>query len=84
MKFKIQNKQLFYTGLGFQVVPLLIALFWGLSLLDYTWFFASLTFLENIFETIFSVDNLKYYLIALFIILYEGTSFLLMWAGCKK
>lgn len=80
-QFKIKNKPLFYTGLSFQLLPLVVAALWGLSMMDWTWLFHALDFVEKIFRIIFSTDKYRYYLIALFAILYEVASLLMIWAG---
>ncbi len=78
---EIHNKPLFYAGLSLQIVPLivgaLIGIIYALSLLDWTWVLI-------IIRIIFDIDKLKYYLVGLFFILYEGVSLLMIWAGCRK
>lgn len=81
---KIKNKQLFYTGLAFQIVPLVAALLFMVSFIDWNWLVGLFEVTEGWLAIIFSTDNLKYYLIGLFLILYEVASFLLIWGGLKK
>lgn len=76
--WKIKNKSLFYTGLGFQLLIIFIGICYGLSILF------SMEFMRILIAIIFDASKLKYYLIGLFFILYEGASFIMMWAGCKK
>lgn len=77
---KITNKPLFWTGLAGFIVPLAIAGCFGISMLDWTW----LTGIVKAFLDWFNLEKIKYFLIAVFVILYVALFSLLIKFGLQE